>query len=111
MVHDHPVVEVVEREAAWEDDDGQGVQLARVLEDHADAIPQVGFGGVDVVFYLVEFEGEYGENEGVFNDGTENHEDAGHDESIYGIEFCWSRWGCIGADVIENIDDDKEEDN
>ena len=60
VVHDDPVVEVVEREAAGEDDDRQGVQLAGVLEDHADAVPEVGLGGVDVVFYFVKFEGEYG---------------------------------------------------
>ena len=64
-----------------------------------------------VYHYLVELEGEDGEDDGVLEDGAEHHEDAGHDERVDGVQLRQSRGRGVGADAVEDVDEDEEEDD
>ena len=106
MIRYEPVVEIVNSKAGREYCDGEIIELPGVLQDHADPVPDGGPLGVDLVLHLVQLKGDDGKDDGVLNDRAEHHEDAGHDESVDGVEFWEPRWRGIGSDAVENVDKD-----
>ena len=111
MVHDDPVVEVVQGEAQREDDDWQFVQSSGRVENHADLVSQIGPLVVDVVINLVKLQSDDGEDDGVLQDGAEDHEDAGHQVGVDSIQFGQTRGRSIGPNRVKDIDEDQEEDD
>ena len=104
-------MEVVQEEGAGEDDDGDEIKDAGVLEDLVDIIPDAGGGVVDVVVLFIKLEGVDGENNGILGDGAEDHHDAGHHELVDSVKLAGGGGRGAGADVVEDVDDDKEEDD
>ena len=111
MVHDDPVVEVVQGEAQWEDNDGKFVQPPGGVENHADLVPQIWSLTVDIVIILIKLQSDDGEDDGILKDGAEYHEDAGHQVGVDGIELGQSGWGGVGPDTVEDVHEDEEEDD
>ena len=66
---------------------------------------------VDLVVNLVQLQGEDTEDDGVFSNSAEYHEDASHHELVDGIEPAGGGGGCRGTDVVKDVDDHKEEDD
>ena len=59
MIHEDPIVKVVNSKATGEENDGVNIQPARILKNQADSVANIWFGRVDVVFYFIQFEGVY----------------------------------------------------
>ena len=87
MVGNHPIVEVIKDKGTGEEDDRDEIEESRLLVNHVKALPQSGRLVVNTVVVLVPLQGVDGEDEGVFKDCTEDHEDAGHHELVNCIEL------------------------
>ena len=60
---------------------------------------------------LVNLEGVDGEDNGVLHDGAEDHEDAGHDVGVDGVELGQSRRWSILTNTVEDVDQDQQQDD
>ena len=109
VVGNDPVVEVIKDKGTGEEDDRNEIKESWLLVNHVSPVLQRGRLVVNTVVVLVPLQGVDGEDEGVLKDGAEDHEDAGHHELVDGIELARGRRRSAGANVIEDVDDDKEE--
>ena len=90
MVHNNPVVEVVQGKTNRKSEDRNEIQPPRVVQNHTNSVPESWFHCVNVVLSFVKFQGVDRKNKRIFDDGAENHENTRHDEAIDGVEFCGS---------------------
>ena len=87
MVGNHPIVEVIKDKGTGEEDDRDEIEESRLLVNHVNPLPQRGRLIVNTVVMLVPLQGVDGEDERVFKDCAEDHEDAGHHELVNCIEL------------------------
>ena len=125
MVRYGPVVEVVQDKCGGEEDDGNEIENPRIPEtaawavkwrlhapvNHVDPVTEARPRRVNTVVSLIKLQCVDWEDEGVLEDGAEDHEDAGHHELVNSIELARARGGGARANVVEDIDNDKEEDD
>ena len=107
MIHNHPIIKIVQRKTNRKYSDGKFVQLPGVLQNHADPVSDCRPLRVDLVLLLVQLERDDGEDDGVLDDCAEYHEDTSHNERVDGVEFREPRRGSVGTDAIEDVDQNK----
>ena len=87
VVSNDPVVEVIKDKGTGEEDDRDEIKESWLLVNHVSPVLQSGRLVVNTVVVLVPLQGVDGEDEGVFKDRAENHEDAGHHELVDRVEL------------------------
>ena len=111
MVGNCPVVEVIKDKGTGEEDDRDEIKESWLLVNHVSPVPQSGRLVVNTVVVLVPLQGVDGQDEGVLEDGAEDHEDASHHELVDGVQLAGRRRRGTGANVVEDVDDDQKEDD
>jgi len=107
----HPVVEVIKDKGTGKEDDGYEIKKSWLFVNHVGAVPERRRLVVNTVVVFVPLQSVDGEDESVFEDCAEDHEDARHHELVDGVQLAGRRRRGAGANVVEDVDDDQEEDD